>query len=510
MSVSDVFLNVENLGVQYGRVTGVEDVTFSVGRHEAVALVGPNGAGKTSTLRAIAGLMPRSGVRLRGEIILEGTSVRGSTPWDVSNLGVAMVPAITKVFAHLSVKEHLQLAGLRLGQQELAAAQERALDLFPRLRDRIGASGAMLSGGERQMLALAAATIRNPSLLMVDELSQGLAPSAVSVIVAALRSLVKEGMALLIVEQSLGTALALADRYYVMEAGRIVGEHAGGDVEGSDGVRSSYFGARDDGRDPHTRASIISPSVESAASEVTVPRVRVNDVSVHFKGLSALKDVTIEVRAKEMVGLIGPNGAGKSTLLNCINGAVRPSKGEIWIKGEPTRGMPAHRVSRLGVARTFQSAELWKSMEVMDVVQLGTHPLRVRNRAGREMAEEALDFVGLQGIESRRVSDLPYGYAKLVDLARALAAKPDILLLDEPASGLTQKERTAMIEILNRIRHELHLTALLVEHDMQMVRDTCPSIFVLSHGSVIGAGEPDTVLGQDDVARELLGLSRAE
>lgn len=502
MSAPDYALSVAGLSVRYGRVSGVENVSFTVARGETVALVGPNGAGKTSTLRAIAGLLPRSGVRVRGEIMVGDRSVRGWNPWQVAALGVAMIPAVTKVFPHLTVKEHLQMSGRKLRSAQYDTAQARVLELFPRLGSRLSAPAAALSGGERQMLALGAATMHRPSLLMIDELSQGLAPSAVAAIVEALRTLTADGLSLLVVEQSLDTALSLASRCYALESGRVSAEGPAERFQDSAELAGSYLGRQSA---PDGPALAAAASQDSGQDEE--PCIKVTGLSVRFRGLQALSDVTIAVKPRQTVGLIGPNGAGKSTLLNCINGAVRPAAGEITLSGRAIRSLRPHQIARLGVARTFQNAELWKSMEVLDVVQLGTHTARLSRRAALARARTALEFVGMTGIETSAVADLPYGHAKLVDLARALATEPEILLLDEPASGLTQSERTAMAKILVRVGADLNITTVIVEHDMQMVRECCAQVIVLSHGRVIAEGDPDTVLAADDVARELLGLT---
>jgi ABC-type branched-subunit amino acid transport system ATPase component len=499
MSSSGYALSVEGLSVRYGRVSGVEDVSFTIAQGETVALVGPNGAGKTSTLRAIAGLLPRSGVRVRGQIMVGDHSVRGSSPWQVAALGVSMIPAVTKVFPHLTAKEHLQMGGRKLKSAQYDVAYAHALDLFPRLGSRLSAPAAALSGGERQMLALAAATMQRPSLLMIDELSQGLAPSAVAVIVEALQKLTAEGLTLLVVEQSLGTALSLADRCYALESGRVSAHGPAEQFRSSADLAANYLGRQ-------SASAAPEPEPARAAGDEE-PCITVAGLSVRFRGLQALSDVTIAVDRRQTVGLIGPNGAGKSTLLNCINGVVRPTAGEIALNGRSIRSLRPDQIARLGVARSFQNAELWKSMEVLDVVQLGTHTARPRRQAALARARVALDFVGMAGVEGRAVADLPYGHAKLVDLARALASEPEILLLDEPASGLTQAERAAMAQILVRVGAELKITTVIVEHDMQMVRECCARVIVLSHGRVIAQGSPDTVLAEEAVAKELLGLT---
>jgi ABC-type branched-subunit amino acid transport system ATPase component len=483
-------LDVRSLSLRYGRVAAVSDLSLTVRRGEVVALVGPNGAGKTSTLRAIAGFLPRERVRQTGEVLLDGKPVGGRHPWHVARHGVAMITSITKVFPSLSVREHLRLAAPPGSDAE----QAELLTLFPALADRLSSAAAMLSGGERQMLAIAAAMLRKPRLLLVDELSQGLAPGAVAQLVRALRELNAQGLSMLVVEQSLATAIELADRCYALDAGRLVASGSAAEFGASQAVQGSYLGQ------PKARAEPVA----TAPDEPREVALDVRGVGVSFGGVEALRDVTWSAARGECVGLVGPNGAGKSTLLNCVNRVVRPTSGTVTVLGKPAQRLRPYELAGLGVARTFQSAENWRDVTVVDLVATGLHVKRVRRAAALREAMAALDFVGLTAIARSWVRDIPYGHAKLVDLARALVLRPTLLLLDEPASGLSGDERVAMAELLRRIKHELHVTQVIVEHDMALVSGCCDRIVVLSHGQVIGDGAPEVVLAQENVVRELL------
>jgi branched-chain amino acid transport system ATP-binding protein len=480
-------LDVRSLGLRYGRVVAVADLSLTVGPGEVVALVGPNGAGKTSTLRSIAGFLPRERVRQTGDVLLDGKPIGRRPPWHVARRGVAMITATTKVFPSLSVREHLRMAAPK-GDE---AATDQLLTLFPALRERLGSSAAMLSGGERQMLAIAAAMLRKPRLLLVDELSQGLAPGAVAQLVVALRELNAQGLAMLVVEQSLATAVELADRCYGLDAGHLVASGPSAEFGALQAVQGSYLGTR-------------SAAVRETRSADVSTALEVTGVSVTFGGVEALRDVSWSAATGECVGLVGPNGAGKSTLLNCVNRVVRPTSGSVSVLGRSVDRKRPHELARLGVARTFQSAENWRNVTVVDLVATGLHVKRVRRAAALRQAMEALDFVGLTSIARSWVRDIPYGHAKLVDLARALVVSPTLLLLDEPASGLSGDERVEMAALLRRIKDELHVTQVVVEHDMALVQECCDRIVVLSHGQVIGDGVPEVVLAQPDVVRELL------
>jgi ABC-type branched-subunit amino acid transport system ATPase component len=518
-------LEVDSLRVRYGRATGVEKVSLTINDGEAVALVGPNGAGKTTTLRAIGGFLPREGVRRGGAVRFAGERIDARRPWHIARLGLATIPAVTKVFGHMTVREHLRMAGpATRGETSL----DEALTLFPELARQLDTSAASLSGGQRQMLALTAATLMRPRLLLIDELSQGLSPAAVGTIAATLRTLSERGMAMLIVEQSLAVALSIASRCYALDAGLVVADGPAEEFASSEGVQASYLGVRHPARPgAGPRPSPEPAASEPAASELTAAEptamrpgagdpeaatapalaIRVEHVSISFRGIAALSDVSLDVGSGECLGMVGPNGAGKSTLLNCINLAVQPDEGQIWIAGRPVRRMRPHQLAALGVARTFQSAELWRGLTVGEVVALGAHSRRLADRKARDVARQSLDLVGLNVRLDARVGDLPYGHAKLVDLARALAADPSVLLLDEPASGLSAQERVTMTRILLKIGGDMNLTQVIVEHDMQLVQDCCSRIAVLSHGQVIADGPPGQVLADPRVAEELLGMS---
>ncbi len=492
---ADDLVVLEDVSVRYGSAIGIESVSLHVGPGEAVALVGPNGAGKTTTLRAIAGFMPRDSAHLSGHVFVAGRRVDGRRPWDISRQGVTMIPAVTKVFRNLSVQEHLKLA---LPPKKSPAAIDAALDLFPRLRDRLKATASALSGGERQMLAIAAATLGDPKILLVDELSQGLAPATIATVVAALRDLNHAGLTVLLVEQALQTALEIADRCYALESGRIVEEGPAAQFSQSENVQATYLG--------RATSLAVSSRERDAPTRIVVDA---RNVSVRFGGLKALSDVSLEVNEGECFGLAGPNGAGKTTLLNCISGAVRPQEGEIEVLGQRVSQLQPHRLPALGIARTFQSAHVWNSMHVLDIVALGTHHRHLSRREAVDEAHWALGVVGLSNVDPVALSDLPYGHAKLVDLARALASRPRVLLLDEPASGLASDERTLMARLIVRIGEELQITRVLVEHDLQMVRECCDRLAVLSHGRLIASGEPEEVLADATVGSELLGMGEA-
>ncbi len=255
------------------------------------------------------------------------------------------------------------------------------------------------------------------------------------------------------------------------------------------------------------------------------PLIEISNLGLHFGAMRVLQDVSLELAPGEILGLVGPNGAGKTSLLNCLNGAYRPSEGEIRVMGQRGHTLRAHQITRLGVARTFQGGSVLPEMRVLRYVMLGQHfsyrrsalasaiglPfVSGRERRIRGVAMDALAFLSLEGVAGRRLSDLPYGFGKLVDIARALASQPSVLLLDEPASGLGDGLRRQLAGLLRRIRDELGIAQIVVEHDMGLVQSACDRVIVLDVGQVLAVGEPGYVIGLPTVRDAFLGKALDE
>ncbi|NNK76647.1 MAG: ABC transporter ATP-binding protein [Maribacter sp.] len=242
-----------------------------------------------------------------------------------------------------------------------------------------------------------------------------------------------------------------------------------------------------------------------------------------FGGLKAVDDLNMEVHEKEIFSIIGPNGAGKSTIFNNINGLYTPDNGEINFKGQNLVGKKPDQIAKMGIARTFQNLELFSHMNTMDNLLLGRHNkmktsifgvtgLSIRRSKAaqeeivhRRKVEEIIDFLELEASRHQFVTNLPYGKQKLVELGRALALEPELLLLDEPAAGLTQEEREEMIFWIKDIRDLLGITVILIEHNMQMVKNISDRILAINFGKPITVGTPKEVLAHPEVISAYLG-----
>ena len=248
----------------------------------------------------------------------------------------------------------------------------------------------------------------------------------------------------------------------------------------------------------------------------------VKNISLAFGGVKALTDISFDVREHEIRAIIGPNGAGKSSMLNVINGVYRPQQGEIIYRGQHLKDMDTYAAAKSGIARTFQNIALFKGMSVLDNIMTGRNlkmhsnfllqalhlgPARAEEIAHRVKVEEIIDFLEIQPIRKTPVGRLPYGLQKRVELGRALAAEPQILLLDEPMAGMNVEEKQDMCRFILDVNGQFGTTIVLIEHDMGVVMDISDRVVVLDYGKKIGDGTPEEVRNNEEVISAYLGTS---
>ncbi|HVE91190.1 MAG TPA: ATP-binding cassette domain-containing protein [Actinomycetota bacterium] len=515
--------------VAYGQVQILFGVDMEVERGEVIALLGTNGAGKSTLLKAISGLVQPCG----GRILFEGRDITHVGPVEAAKAGIVQVPGGKAIFPTLTVAEHFK-AGTWLyaneDPKEVSGRVDEVLGRFPRLRERWDQMAGNMSGGEQQQLALGMAFVAKPKLLIIDELSLGLAPTIVELLLNMVRAIHAEGCTVILVEQSINVALTIASRAYFMEKGEVRFTGATEELlERGDILRSVFLqgagsvsGSSVDARGKKGTKAILDPEVtapiDRASGEVVLD---VRGLTKRFGGITAVNDVDIALHENEILGLIGPNGAGKTTIFDLISGHLQQDQGRIYFKGTDITNHGPDRRATLGMGRSFQDARIFPSMTVAENIAMGLdRHIEVRDHlsglldlpAAQESEDDVawtvddlIELMNLQAFRDKFVAELSTGSRRIVDLAMSIAHDPAVLLLDEPSSGIAQKETEALGPLLQRIQKEAGCSLLIIEHDMPLITSISHEMIALELGTVVLRDTPDRVTSDPRVVESYLG-----
>jgi ABC-type branched-subunit amino acid transport system ATPase component len=535
---AEPLLVCRGVDVAYDKVQVLFGVDLEVAEGEIVALLGTNGAGKSTLLKAISGLVDPIG----GTILFDGRDITHADAVATTRLGIIQVPGGKAVFPTLTVAEHFRAATWLYAKEDPAEVRgrvERVLELFPRLRERWDQMAGNLSGGEQQQLGLGMAFVAKPRLLIIDELSLGLAPTIVEQLLGIVRQIHDQGCTIILVEQSVNVALTLAHRAYFMEKGEVRFSGPTAELlERGDILRSVFLegAASVTGARGGPAASSVSAPAGSVAAPARVPAtasrpapngqrrpaiLEVEGLTKRFGGITAVDDVSFELAEGEILGLIGPNGAGKTTIFDLISGLLPADAGHIRLRGVDITSWGPDRRAAFGLGRSFQDARIFPSLTVAENIALGLERhIETRDHLAALLdlpaiqeseldvaytVEDLIELMNLQAYRDKFVAELSTGSRRIVDLAMAIAHDPAVLILDEPSSGIAQRETEALGPLLKRIQAETGCAMLVIEHDMPLITSVSDEIIALDLGRVVVRGTPDQVVTDPRVVASYLG-----
>ncbi len=519
---SDVILECQGIEVAYDKVQVLFGVDMTIRRGEIIALLGTNGAGKSTLLKAISGIVtPKA-----GRTTFLGKDITKASAVDTAKMGMVQVPGGKAVFPTLTVAEHFKAGTWLFANEppdEVDARIEEVLDRFPRLRERWDQLAGDMSGGEQQQLALGMAFVAKPKLLIIDELSLGLAPTIVELLLDMVREIHAQGCTIILVEQSVNVALTISTRAYFMEKGEVRFDGSADELlERGDILRSVFLeGAGVTGASPAAKVHVkgeVAPPPEPVDRGVILD---VRELVKSFGGINAVNDVSFDLERGAILGLIGPNGAGKTTIFDLLSGHLTPNSGHIQFEGQDVTTWRPDQRARLGLGRSFQDARIFPSLTVAENVALGLerhlgppdHLGAFLNLPAVQEVEEhvawtvddLIELMNLGAYRNKFVAELSTGSRRIVDLAMAIGHDPTLLILDEPSSGIAQKETEALGPLLKRIQAETGCAMLIIEHDMPLITAVSDEILALELGAVVTRGTADEVLNNPQVVSAYLG-----
>ena len=498
----------------YDGVEILHGIDLDLDEGEIIALLGTNGAGKSTLLKTISGIVEAD----RGAVIFDGRDITHAPPHEIAAFGIVQMPGGAGVFGSLTVAENLELAGWtqRRDVDSVRAARAEVLDIFPVLAQRLDQPAANLSGGQQQMLALGMSFVMRPRVLLIDELSLGLAPVVVGQMLPIVKRMSQEGVTVVLVEQSVNVALTVAERAYFLERGEVRFSGPTAELlERPDVLRSVFLSGASVG-------GTSAPMPVDVGDEVVLAT---RDVVTSFGGIRAVDGVSLDVHAREIIGVIGPNGAGKTTLFDVISGFAPLFAGSVHVGGVDVSSASPNGRARAGLGRSFQDARLFPELTVAETLAVSLERW-VGNRSAlaasmylppvfdseqeiRSRVAELIELLGLGDFERKFVRELSTGTRRIVDIACLVAHRPTVIMLDEPTSGLAQREVEALAPVVRRLRDEMGAALLVVEHDIPFVSSVADRLVAMDQGRVVTSGPPAEVLAHPQVVESYLGTSSA-
>jgi branched-chain amino acid transport system ATP-binding protein len=471
-------LQVSGLGKRFGGVIAVKNMSFDLRAGEIVGLIGPNGSGKSTVMSLIMGLISANS----GAIRLDGVDIVGWPAHRIARAGVSIVFQHSRPLQRQTVLENVKLALLpdsllRLATEASAAERARAI------AERVGLGGVLqrhpwtLPFADLRRMELAKAVARDPKVVLIDEPFAGLTVGEIKVFSDLIRTLRDEGRAVLLVDHSVKSVAALADRVIAMYLGERIAEGSADEVMQNETVRRVYIGGK-----------IETVERKAIAADRSSTLLDIDQVEVFYGKANALDRVSLNVRQDEFVSIVGLNGAGKTTLFNAISGLL-PYRGAIRFAGRDLKALTAAQIARAGVVHCPETRELFGHMSVRENLELGGGHLSHLQRQ-RQLGWVFDLFPILEQRQAQAARTLSGGEQQMLALGRALMMQPKLLVLDEPTLGLAPVILGLLSKAIERLRKEQSLTLLLAEQNVTFALPHSDRVYVLDHGRITWHGDP--------------------
>lgn len=515
-------LQIKNVSHSFGGLRALSDVTFDVQQGEILALIGPNGAGKSTVLNVVSGFIRNDS----GEILFKGQRLEGLAPSAVNKLGLARTFQAAEILDELTVCENVMAAmaaretfrlfkGLfgrnrePMVQLKVAAISQLALVGLEDIADQ---SAALLTAGQRRLLAAARALATGAELLLLDEPAAGLNTVEKNRLAEVVLRIKGTGVTVVFVEHDLGFVSRLAERMVVLDHGKVIARGQPKEVRSNPLVLEAYLGDTD---------VVSKPRDERTAFADSEELLSVLNVTVQHGSLTALSEVSLKVYSGEIVALIGANGAGKSTMLNLIAGLNPATSGEVTFCGKSLNGVPREARPAMGICTAPEGRKLFSALTVRDNLLMGRYgqirkagllqtiaPFGATLRELNESLEYVLDFFPrLRERLEQQAGTLSGGEAQMLAIGRALMGRPSLLMLDEPSFGIAPKLSREILEALPSLT-KLGITVLMVEQNARSALQIADRAYVLANGKVVAQGPSSELARDKNISEAYLGWDK--
>lgn len=494
-------LVASGISVSFAGVQALQDVTLTLAMGEVLGLIGPNGAGKTTLVNVLTGFQKTD----TGRLVIDGTEVTRWAPHRIGRTGLARTFQAARLFGKMSVRENIELAALSANPVRSHARREadRIIDWMG-LGDLRGRAADALPHGDQRRVGVARALASSPRYLLLDEPAAGLNEHESEELLAAIARIRADfGCGLLLIEHNIRLVMEVSDRIHVLSDGRSLSEGTPESVRADPEVRRAYLGSTDGG--PPTPAPGRGHD-RAPGMAVRPPLLAVEDLVVRHGAVEALRGVTIEASAGELVAVVGPNGAGKTSLLQAITGLVRPAGGRVVLEGVASGRKTVEDIVASGVALVPEGRHIFPALTVTENLAIGAREARDGAQTIWRVESLLEEFPILRERADMPAGRLSGGEQQQLAIARALAGNPRLLLLDEPSLGLAPLVIEKVYEMLRQI-HDSGVTILLVEQDAARALGVADRIYVLRSGLVELSSRSDALVADVAFDRAYFGFS---